>query len=311
MSDIFVSKTASPMLIGAEGEAFDSADYLHELKLDGVRCLGYFDSNGVEFRNKRNLKLTSLFPELENIHKQVKHRCILDGELIVIKESIPVFSAIQRRCLMSNPFKISLTAKKLPASFVPFDILYLKDKQTTDLPLQKRKELLSQTVTESQRIAISRFTMNKGIELHNMTRKYALEGIVSKRLDSRYYFGKRTKDWIKIKNYCDDDFIVCGYIFKSNSMVSLVLGLYDGEDIIYKGHVTLGVSGKSLEKIIAIPKIKHSLFRSLPANNEQAIWIKPLLVCTVKYMEKTASGSMRQPVFKGLREDKTPDECII
>jgi len=86
MMDIFESKNIKPMLIGEMQEAFDSLDYIYELKLDGERCIAYLDQDLVtELRNKRNVEMLSKVPELSNIHKQVKNRCILDGELIVIK----------------------------------------------------------------------------------------------------------------------------------------------------------------------------------------------------------------------------------
>ena len=101
-------KDISPMLIGIEKAAFDDPDYLYELKLDGVRCLAYIDSDGVELRNKRNLKLTEKFPELHDIYKQVKKSCILDGELYVFKDSVTDFFEIQKRTLTSDTIPFSL-----------------------------------------------------------------------------------------------------------------------------------------------------------------------------------------------------------
>ena len=107
----------------------------------------------------------------------------------------------------------------------------------------------------------------------------------------------------------DDDFVVCGYIRKSNHMTSLVLGQYDQQDrLIYMGHVTLGVSGQQFKIIESQPRAIHPPF-DVPKGNENAVWLAPNLVCTVKYMERTANGGMRQPVFKGLREDKICLEC--
>ena len=91
-------------------------------------------------------------------------------------------------------------------------------------------------------------------------------------------------------------------------MTSLVLGQYREGQLIYKGHVTLGVGGEAYQKIRAIPNLQEPPM-DVPEGNEHAIWVQPKLVCTVKYMMKTESGSLRQPVFKGLREDKLPKEC--
>lgn len=126
---------------------------------------------------------------------------------------------------------------------------------------------------------------------------------------SRYYFDRRTKDWIKIKYLQDDDFIVLCFVPKENSMNSIILGQYKNDQLIYKGHVTLGVGGEPFRKIKALDRTIYP-FSDVPKGNENAVWVIPELVCTVKYMMKTENGGMRQPVFKGLREDKSPRECI-
>jgi len=105
-----------------------------------------------------------------------------------------------------------------------------------------------------------------------------LEGIVAKRKDSKYYLGKRTKDWIKIKNLQDDDFVVCGYILKGNSVTSIVLGQYSGSELVYKGHVTLGLSTADFQIIKSIPKITSPIFNDPPSSNENAVWIYVLNV---------------------------------
>ena len=221
MGDLFVEKAIKPMLIGVEGDAFDSPDYLYELKLDGIRCIAYLDRNGTDLRNKRSLKLLAKVPELSEIHRQVKCRCILDGELAIIKDGKPDFSLIQRRSLMSNPLKIQLAAQQNPACFTAFDILYHNDRPVTDLPLTERKQLLQSVVEEeSPRFAMSRYIEQRGQAFYQLAKEQELEGIVAKRKDSRYYFDKRTKDWIKCKYLKDDDFVVCGYIFKKNHMTS-------------------------------------------------------------------------------------------
>ena len=307
--DLFETKAIKPMLIGSEGEPFDDPNYIFELKLDGERAIAYLDKTDTELRNKRNKKMLPVFPELKDIHKQVKKQCILDGEYIVFKEGKPDFSEVQRRSLMSNPFKIELAAQKFPVSFVAFDILYLDGKQTTSLPLMERKKLLQKTVKENERLSISRYIEEQGAALYALAEKQELEGIVAKKKDSIYKLDTRTKDWIKIKYMQDDDFVVCGWINKSNHMSSIVLGQYKDGNMIYKGHVTLGVSGSEFQKIRELRKLYSPPF-PVPAGNEDAVWVPPKLVCTVKFMHKTASGGMRQPVFKGLRQDKLPTECV-
>lgn len=307
MSDIFENKGIKPMLIGIEGEAFDSPDYLFELKLDGERCIAYLDENKTDLRNKRNIKLLPKVPELSEIHKQVNCRCILDGELAILKDGKPDFSEIQRRSLMTNSAKIDIASKKYPACFTAFDILYYINRSTTDLPLNERKELLGKVISsETDRFAISRVIENNGIALYDLVKSMNLEGIVAKRKNSRYYFDKRTKDWIKCKYLKEEDFVICGYIPKSSGNSSIILGQYCSGILKNKGHVSLSVSNEAMQKIRA----QKTVLPSFQSDDSSIIWIEPNLCCTVKYMTKTKSGSLRQPVFKGIRPDKLPTDCI-
>lgn len=308
---LFDQRALHPMLIGADGDPFDDPHYLFETKWDGERCLAYLDpQRGTELKNKRNIRMLPKVPELSKLHRQVEVRCILDGELMILKNGMPDFFEIQKRSLTSNQFKIQLAAKQLPASFIVFDILFYDDRELTLLPLSERKQYLDQCVREeSERLAKSRCVEGRGKAFYEIVKAQELEGIVAKKTDSIYLPGKRTKDWIKIKNLKDDDFVVCGYIFKENHMISVVLGKYSKGQLCYKGHVTLGVGGENFREIQLTPQMEIPPFDT-PPGNENAVWLEPSLVCTVKFMEYTAGGGMRQPVFKGLRRDKLPFECV-
>lgn len=307
--DIYEHKGIKPMLIGKAQEAFDSLDYIYELKLDGIRCIAYLDKDSTDLRNKRDIKILARVPELSDINKQVKCRCILDGELIVVKDGKPDFFEILRRAKLSNVFKIQLTASNLPASFIAFDILYYKDHSVMDLPLMQRKKLLEKVIKENSSISVSRYIEEQGIEFYKLAKQNDLEGIVAKRKDSKYYFGKKTNDWIKIKNLLDDDFIICGYYLK-HSGYGIIFGQYLNKKLVYKGHISLGISSSDFEIIKSIPKTNMYPFNDLPPENDNVIWIEPSLVCTVRFMAKTANGSLRQPVFKGIRDDKDTKNCI-
>lgn len=307
--NIFDKKDIKPMLIAEEQKPFNNIDFIYELKLDGIRCIAYLDNSVTELRNKRNMIIAPGYPELHEIHKQAKVKCILDGELIVFANGRPDFSEMQRRSIMSNKIKIEFAAKRYPVSFVAYDILYYDDKQVTGLPLIERKKLLEEAIIENDRISISRYIEEKGIELYELTVQHNLEGIVAKRKESKYFFGKNTKDWIKIKYLKDDDFVVCGYIEKDSVIASLLLGQYNNENqLIYKGHVSIGVNREEFKTIINTKREIVSELKDL-IKEDAVVWIEPVNVCIIRYMEKMPSGSLRQPVFKGLREDKTPLEC--
>lgn len=305
--DIFDEKGIKPMLIAEQKEPFDSSNWIYEVKLDGIRCVAYLNDNGTDLRNKRDKKLLPHLPELSEIHKRVKDKCILDGEVFVLKNGITDFYEIQRRALMTDSFKIKLAADKYPAAFVAFDVLYCKNKLVTDLPLLERKKILYDIVEENSFISTSRFVENNGISLFEATKKQGLEGIVAKRKDSRYYFDKRTKDWIKCKVLLTEDCVICGYIQKENSMTSIVLGQYNNGELVYKGNVTLGFSLRILNQH-EYSVIGSSPFGYVPKGNENAVWLAPELVCVVESMP-TDKESFRQAVFKGIRDDKIPKEC--
>lgn len=308
--DIFEEKNIKPMLIAENVAPFDSPDWLYELKGDGVRAVAYLDKDGLELRNKRNFTLTHLFPELTQVHMQAKDRCILDCELVVLRGGKTSFEDIQSRVITTDTFKAKIKAGQYPASLIAFDILYGGGEQFTSLPLLERKEILRKTVTDSQRLAVAPYIMERGIDFFELVKGKGMEGIVGKKIDSKYYFGKETKDWKKIKALQDDDFVVLGYIRKDKGMTSIVLGQYGKSgNMEYQGHVTLGVGGDNFRRIASHPKADAPPC-PVPAGNENAIWIAPDFVCRVEFMYRSESGAMRQPVFRGLRDDKTAVECI-
>lgn len=294
--DLFDKKYIKPMLIGIEKDANNDTEYINELKLDGIRCIAYLDKNGVDLRNKKNDRLLFRYPELSNINNQIKcERLILDGELVVFKDNKTDFYEMQKRSLMSNKFKIELEAKKNPISFVAFDVLYKDGQQLTDLELIQRKEILDASIQENERFSISRFLEGNGASLYKLAEDNGLEGIVSKKKSSKYFFDKRTKEWIKIKCYEDKDFVIMGY-----NPDSILLGGFNiDRNLEYVGKVALGISKYDWNLIKNINVIKKE---------EDHVWIEPLLVCTVKYMKN--SKGLRQAVFKGIREDKCVNELI-
>jgi bifunctional non-homologous end joining protein LigD/DNA ligase-1 len=309
--NLFEIKNIQPMLIAEQKEPFNSKEYIFELKFDGIRCIAYLDKEYVDLRNKRNMKLGTIFPELKELHNQVNNKCILDGELIVTVNGKPNFHEVQRRSILKNKFKIKLISEKLPATFVAYDILYLGNKKITDYPLMERKKALEETIVENDRIAVSMYIDERGIDLYNIVVEQELEGVVAKHKNSKYYFDKRSKDWIKIKHLYDDDFVVCGYAFKNrDGMNTLFLGKYNEGRLIYKGNVSLGVNGSNFKKIIKHEKLDSPPFSHSIESKDKIYWIKPDLVITISYMHKTSSGALRQPVLKCLRTDKKPFDCI-
>lgn len=310
MSDAFIDKNIKPMLIGHNYEPYDDENSIFELKLDGIRCVVYVDDKSIVLKNKRNKDVTDVYPELHDIYKNVKEKCILDGEIIVLKNGRPDFFSVQKRSLMTNKFKINMCIKNMPVTFVAFDILYFKNKEIMDLPLIKRKQILNDNIIENKYIAVSRYIEKEGIKFFNLAVLNKLEGIVGKKKDSIYIEGIRTKNWKKIKVMVDEDVIICGYDLKNGDINGLILGIYEDDRLICRGKVSLGISKDDKKIILEYSnenKIEDPYFRGY----KDVIWIKLGLIGRVEYMHETDNKHMRQPVWKGLRDDKELYECVI
>ena len=214
---------------------------------------------------------------------------------------------------MSNPFKIELASKKYPVSFIAFDILQFGEEELLLKPLLQRKEYLEKPLSAARHVWLYlKYMRGLGQRSTSLLLNKVWKGLWPsvKIVYTSRARGQRTG--LRLKSLIDEDFVICGYIFKDNHMISLILGQYSGKELVYKGHVTLGVGGGPFTVVSSVAQLgSHPFSDRLPEGNEEARWIEPKLVCTVKYMEKTAGGGMRQPVFKGLRYDKAPLDCII
>lgn len=318
--DLFEQKHIAPMLLH-QTQPFDSDDYVFELKFDGVRCIAYLDpeKGEVTLENKRFRDVSALFPELSEMFRCITSHVVLDGELVVFVNGMPDFFALQRRTLLGDSFRIARAAGTCPVQFVAFDILYLDGKDLTNLPLMLRKKMLKQNVKEGNGLAISRYIERNGVAFFSLVKAKNLEGIVAKRKDGLYHIGKRTRDWLKIKVMQDEELLICGYHPDENGAVKdLVLCERVDEvcaesgvqrefrakngALVCRGKVYLGISREE-RKIIESFAAKNPAGKPIFPQYKNVVWMKPQLVGTVEYMHKTANGSLRQPVWKGLRAD--------
>lgn len=286
-----------PMLIAKRMTPFNDPNWIFELKLDGCRCIAYLNDK-TSLRNKRNIEMVQKFPELNNLNQFITNPAVFDGELVVLRNGVPDFYELQRRTLLTDPFKIKLAAKRLPASFVAYDCLWFKDRSILTQQLLQRKEYLSKAIQgENERFAISRFIENNGIGLYQLTEEQKLEGVVAKKAQSLYFPGKSSHDWTKFKRMEDKDFIILGLTQKGNSY-GVVLGIFKKNELIYKGHVSAGVP----RSIIDFVTITDESSISVSPIHEKVLWVVPNRICTVEYMPNE-KGSLRQPVYKGIRTD--------
>ncbi|KJS18467.1 MAG: ATP-dependent DNA ligase [Peptococcaceae bacterium BRH_c4b] len=303
-------------MLAVSSEPFDSPGHLYEIKWDGYRGLAYLDG-GTEILSRNLLDIGLKFPELGQLHKKVGGQpAIIDGEIVVFENGKPSFAGIQSRGRSALPGRINQGSIERPAVFVAFDVLYREGKSVMDLPLGERKKLLGEIVSPGDEIILSQYISESGVDFYNACAGEDLEGVVAKALESPYLPGRRSPYWKKFRHTQEADLIICGYqpSRDGRSLGSLVLGASLEDRLVYQGKVGTGFSNSEAESLLdALGKIEtnFAVLNVPPAEKKQTRWVKPLLVCTVNYLTTTAEGYLRHPVYRGLRWDKSPGECLV
>lgn len=304
-----------PML-AVSSEPFDSEDYYFEIKWDGYRCLCYVNGD-VRLFSRNGLELTQTFPELAFLSESISDKpAVLDGEIIVLDNGIPSFNRLQTRGRLKDEGKIRHAAATNPAIFVAFDVLYVSGNEIMDKPLKERKDILRDSVKVNHHFLISDYILGQGKQFVSACASRGLEGVMAKRITSPYLPGKRSHYWKKIRNIKEADLVICGYQQgKGSKMVgSLVLAGFDGNNLVYQGKVGSGFDQR--EERIILDRLNEILTKEPAVNipvgeKRNTIWVKPVLVCTVHYLALTGEGLLRHPVYKGIRQDKLPEECKV
>ena len=285
------NKKFTPMLLGEVEKPFDDDNYIYEIKYDGIRSLIFAYGDKVIIKNRYGVDITVMFPELKNLNKTFKgKKVILDGEIIMFDEGKISFAKLQQRIHLKNKKTIEYLSTTNPVVFICFDILY-EDYDLINLELLKRKKILEK-YDDSDFFIKSTYTQKRGKKLYKIIKKMNMEGIVAKKADSKYLINERSNDWLKIKNYQSEEFWVLGYVNKQNSyVISLILGEYFNGRLKYVGKVSLGKKRSLANKVMQMKKIKPIL----EIKEKDVTYINPELKCEVNYLERTNTGSLRQP----------------
>jgi bifunctional non-homologous end joining protein LigD len=293
------------MLAKLSEKAFDDEDWIFEIKWDGYRAVADLSHKVPLFYSRNGISFLSKFEKVSQNFSLQKYKMILDGEIVAYDENgKPNFQLLQQ--IGDHP--------NLALVYQVFDLLWLNGHSTEELPLLQRKELLKEALIETDSIKYCDHIPEKGIDFFNQMKKMELEGMIAKKADSLYLENHRSSDWLKIKFTNTEEAIICGFTEPRGSREgfgALILGKYIDGKLIYAGHTGTGFNKESLNLLHERLKklvTKNAPFETIPKTNMPVTWIKPNLVCEIKYSEITKDGIFRHPVFVAIREDKNPED---
>lgn len=311
-----------PMLASVGAEIPEGEGWVFEPKYDGIRVLGVAFGDAAALFSRNGLEKTRQFPEvaeaLSRIAKRQKRGLMVDGEIVALEDGVPTrFQNLQGRMHVTDATAIAHHRRESPAAMIIFDLLMDGEvPMVAEAWTVRRKRLESLFRKAPEPLRLSEVGQN-GAEMLAEAHRLGWEGIMAKRVDARYRPGVRTRDWLKLKIEQRQEFVIGGYTEPRNSRShfgAILLGYHDREGkLIYAGHTGGGFSGKLLDEMYAKLKpieIGKSPFATTPKTNERAHWVRPSLVAEVKFNEWTAGGILRQPIFVGLRDDKTATDVV-
>jgi bifunctional non-homologous end joining protein LigD len=324
------------MLATLIDKPFDNKEWVFEVKWDGVRAILFLHkTKGISKIVSRNGKtITHRYPEIIEAVKSssaiiinCKESIILDGEIVVLnKEGRPDFQSHQRRMNVDSIKDVEKLSHKMPATYYLFDILYIDGRNLQSLSFLERRKSLSDVIVQTMknnnnnRIRISDFVDERGIDIFQRIKSMDLEGIIAKNKYSKYIQGARSTNWLKIKNIKSQDCVVIGYTRgegnRQRYFGSLLLAIYDiqEKELRFAGHTGSGFDFGQLNEIYSKfqqMKIERCPAKYISYTNREPVWIRPELVAEIKFSGWTKEKIMRSPIFLRFRDDKRPEECIM
>ncbi|HYD90162.1 MAG TPA: non-homologous end-joining DNA ligase, partial [Flavobacterium sp.] len=295
----------TPQLATLADEIFDSDEWVFENKYDGYRALIKINKGKVNIASRNNLSFNDKYKPIVDAFSIIKDDVILDGE-VVVEDSKGNGRFQWLQYYGENPNRGKLKC-------YVFDILYFNGFDLTTLELLQRKRILEALLPQTDEIIYSGHIVGEGTKALKEAEKKGGEGLIAKKISSRYHVNKRTKEWLKIKVTKEQEMVIGGYTEPKGSRSgfgSLLLGYYEDGKFVYSGKVGTGFNEKSLKDMYEKLKkleTKTSPFATKP-KERNAHWIKPELVAQIKYSEWTETNSLRHPVFIALRNDKKPKD---
>jgi bifunctional non-homologous end joining protein LigD len=292
-----------------------------EMKWDGVRALAFMENGRLRLMSRTGKDITATYPELAGLPNAVgRKQVLLDGEIVAFTDGRPDFEALQPRMHVTSATQAARLAQTTPVTYLVFDVLQLDGRPLTALPYADRRDILAPLVPNGGWwLCPPTFSGEDMDAVLTASSANGLEGVVAKRLDSRYEPGARSSDWVKIKNLLRQEVVVAGFKpgkgNREGLIGSLLIGVYESGALVYCGHVGTGFSDAALRMLgakLAPLRRPDSPFDGPvpPEYARPAVWVEPRLVVEVTFERWTKAGRMRAPAYQGLRDDKHPADVV-
>jgi bifunctional non-homologous end joining protein LigD len=299
----------------------DDGGWALEMKWDGVRVLAYAQDGQLRLLSRSGREVTQAYPELHGLAADLPPAgAVLDGEVVAFgQDGAPSFESLQARMHVTDAGQARRLAAEVPVTYLAFDLLWLTGRLLLGEQYRARRAALDQLARSGQRWQVPpAFTGEPGADILRVSVLQGLEGVVAKRLDSRYV-QKRSPSWRKIKNVIRQEVVVGGWrpgkAGRAGQIGSLLVGVSGPDGLSYAGHVGSGLTDRDLAllggRLAALRRDSQPFAGQVPPEHARdAVWTEPQLVVDVTFGGWTSAGMMRHPVYKGLRSDKDPVQVI-
>ena len=284
-----------------------------------MRAIGYVDGGRLRLASRNANNITSRYPELRPLGRALGvHEAVLDGEIIAFgDDGRPSFELLQSRMHLTAEGQVRRLSQSRPVAYVIFDLLFLDGRSLLAEPYTARREALASLELNGPAWQVPAFHAGDGAALLAATRAQKLEGIVAKRRDAPYLPGRRSGAWVKVKNTLTADVVVGGWQEgeggRSGRIGALVLGVFDGDELRLVGKAGSGFTEAELKRVSALlaPLARPTtpFTGTQPAKGTH--FVEPVLVASVGYTGITRIGTLRHPVYKGLRDDLDARDVAI